>query len=83
MRRLLAAALLSVAAAACADSGAVPLQRIALGELGGWIALEASVGGHTGRLRRQDRWVGSGRRRSAGRVRPGRRQVRPPPHGPW
>ncbi len=49
MRRLLAAALLSVAAAACADSGAVPLQRIALGELGGWIALEASVGGHTGR----------------------------------
>lgn len=32
-----------------ADSGPVPLQRIALGELGGWIAVDATVGERPGR----------------------------------
>lgn len=32
-----------------ADSGPVPLERIALGELGGWIELAAVVDGHAGR----------------------------------
>ncbi len=40
---------LAAPAAAQADSGTVPLQRIALGELGGWIALDATVGGRSGR----------------------------------
>lgn len=35
--------------AARADSGPVPLQRIALGELGGWIAVDATVGDRPGR----------------------------------
>lgn len=51
-RQLLAAMLagaLTAPAAARADSGTVPLQRIALGELGGWIALDATVGERSGR----------------------------------
>lgn len=44
----LAAALGGVARA---DSGPVPLQRVALGELGGWIVLEVSVAGQ------RSRWV--------------------------
>lgn len=43
------AAALSGVGAARADSGPVPLRRIALGELGGWIELTATVGGHSGR----------------------------------
>lgn len=45
---LLAAGLWSIGVAR-ADSGPVPLQRIVLGELGGWIALDATVGGRSGR----------------------------------
>lgn len=43
------AAALAVPAAAQTDSGPVPLQRIALGELGGWIALDATAGARSGR----------------------------------
>ena len=45
---LLALALLAVTAAR-ADSGSLPLQRIVLGELGGWIALTVTIGGQEGR----------------------------------
>jgi hypothetical protein len=50
-RLAVVALLVSLAGAGAAqpDSGAVPLHRIALGELGGWIALEATVGGRRGR----------------------------------
>ncbi len=44
----LAAALAGVGAAR-ADSGPVPLRRVALGELGGWIELTATLGGRSGR----------------------------------
>jgi hypothetical protein len=50
-RRL--AALLFCAAALCgaarADSGRVPLTRVSLGEIGGWIALDVELGGQRGR----------------------------------
>lgn len=44
----LAAALFSIGTAR-ADSGPVPLRRIALGELGGWIEVSATVDGRSGR----------------------------------
>lgn len=52
MTRRLAALVLSAMAlcgAARADSGRVPLMRVSLGEIGGWIALDVDLDGQTGR----------------------------------
>lgn len=52
MTRRLAALVLAAAAlcgAAHADSGRVPLTRVTLGEIGGWIALDLELGGQAGR----------------------------------
>lgn len=44
---LLAAA--ALCGAASADSGPLPLTRVSLGEIGGWIALDVDIGGQRGR----------------------------------
>lgn len=46
---LLCAALLQAGAARAADSGPVPLTRLSLGEIGGWIELAVDVNGQRGR----------------------------------
>lgn len=46
---LLCAALLQAGAAQAADSGPVPLARLSLGEIGGWIELAVDVNGQRGR----------------------------------
>jgi Aspartyl protease len=51
MKRVAALTLAAAAlcAAARADSGPVPLARVSLGEIGGWIAMDVELGGQTGR----------------------------------
>ena len=46
---LLCAALLQAGATQAADSGPVPLTRLSLGEIGGWIELPVDVNGQRGR----------------------------------
>lgn len=51
MKRIVALVLAATAlcGAASADSGPVPLTRVSLGEIGGWIALDLELGGQRGR----------------------------------
>lgn len=51
MKRIVALVLAATAlcGAASADSGPVPLTRVSLGEIGGWISLDLELGGHRGR----------------------------------
>ena len=51
MKRVVALVLAAAAlcGAAGADSGRVPLTRVSLGEIGGWIALDLELGGQPGR----------------------------------
>lgn len=48
-RACAAALLVAVGLARAADSGPVPLARLSLGELGGWIEMGVTVNGQTGR----------------------------------